>query len=479
LWGVADGGYPASRAPEMDFGEMKDLTRGSIVSHILNMAPPIVAGMVTIMICQLVDLYFVAGLGEAAVAGVAAAGNAGFLINGFMQVLGVGTVSLMAHAVGRKDRDDAGLIFNQAIVLSVLFGLLTLAVGALLARPYMRSVAADEATVEAGTTFLLWVMPALALQFVTQVMGAALRATGIVRPTMLVQAIAVIINIALAPVLIAGWGTGHALGVAGAGLASSIAVLVAVLMLFAYFQKFERYVRFAPAQWSPQLRQWSRILTIGLPAGGEFAIIFVWMGVIYYVLRDFGAAAQAGFGIGTRVLGLIQMPALGVALAAAPIVGQNFGAGDGDRVRETFVKAVSIVTAVMIGFTILAQWKAGLLLAGFSEDREAMAVAVGFLQLVSLNLVVQGVTFTCNSTFQGLGNTKPVLLSSASRLFFYAVPAIWLSTRPGFAIEHVWYLSIATTTLQAGLSLWLLRREFRKRLTPLARKVSPEPIAAE
>ena len=107
------------------------------------------------------------------------------------------------------------------------------------------------------------------------------------------------------------------------------------------------------------------------------------------------------------------------------------------------MKAVSIATAVMIGFTILAQWKPGLLLAGFSEDRETMAVAVMFLQLVSLNLVAQGLTFTCNSMFQGLGNTKPVLLSSAARLFTYAVPAIWLSTRPGFAIEHVWYLSIA------------------------------------
>ncbi len=454
---------------------MKDLTRGSIVSHILTMAPPIVAGMITIMICQLVDLYFVAEVSEAAVAGVAAAGNAGFLI----KVLGVGTVALMSHAVGRKDRADASLIFNQAIVLSVLFGLLTLAVGALLARPYMRSVAADEATVEAGTTFLLWVMPALALQFVTQVMGAGLRATGIVRPTMLVQVFAVMINIALAPVLIAGWGTGHAFGVAGAGLASSIAVLIAALMLFAYFHRFERYVGFEPAQWRPRFRQWKRIVNVGLPAGGEFAIIFAWMGVIYYVLRDFGAAAQAGFGIGTRVLGLIQMPALAVALAAAPIVGQNFGAGNGGRVRETFVKALAIATVIMIGFTILAQWKSALLLTGFSEDREAVAVAVQFLKLVSFNLVVQGVTFTCNATFQGLGNTKPVLLSSGSRLLFYAVPAIWLSTRPGFFIEQVWYLSIATTTLQAGLSLWLLGREFKKRLEPLQRKVSPEPVAAE
>ncbi|MGQ0682895.1 MATE family efflux transporter [Bradyrhizobium sp.] len=458
---------------------MKDLTRGSIVSHILSMAPPIVAGMITIMICQLVDLYFVAGLGEAAVAGVAAAGNAGFLINGLMQVLGVGTVALMAHAVGRRDRADANLVFNQSVVLSVLCGLLTLVVGAALARLYMRSVAADEATVEAGTTYLLWFMPALALQFVMQVMGAALRATGIVRPSMLVQVLAVILNIALAPVLIAGWGTGHALGVAGAGLASSIAVLIGVLMLFGYFHRFERYVRLTPAQWRPQLRQWKRILNVGLPAGGEFAIIFAWMGVIYYVLRDFGAAAQAGFGIGTRVLGLIQMPALAVALAAGPIAGQNFGAGNARRVRDTFVKAVLIATAVMIGFMILAQCWPGLLLAGFSKDRETMAVAMQFLQFVSLNLVAQGVIFTCHSMFQGLGNTKPVLLSSGTRLLTYAVPVIWLSTRPGFAIEHVWYLSIVTTTLQAALALWLLRREFRKRLAPPERKVSPEPMAAE
>jgi Na+-driven multidrug efflux pump len=108
-----------------------------------------------------------------------------------------------------------------------------------------------------------------------------------------------------------------------------------------------------------------------------------------------------------------------------------------------------------------ARW----LLFGFSSDRETVAVAAQFLQFVSLNLVSQGLIFTCNSVFQGLGNTRPVLLSSASRLVTYAVPAIWLSTRPGFAIEYVWYLSIATTTLQAVLSVWLLRREFGKRLS--------------
>ena len=448
---------------------MKDLTQGSIVSHILAMAPPIFAGMVMMLLCGLVDLYFVSGLGDAAVAGVAAAGNAGFLVNALMQVLGVGTAALIAHAVGRKDRADANLVFNQSLGLSVLCGLLTLVAGSVLARSYMRAVAADEATIEAGTTYLHWFMPALALQFALLVMASALRGTGIVRPTMIVQALAVAINIILAPVLVAGWGTGRAFGVAGAGLASSIAVLLGVVMLWRYFHRLERYVAVDRRLWRPQLAQWKRILNIGLPAGGEFAILFVYMAVIYYALRDFGAAAQAGFGIGTRVLGLIQVPAMAVAFAAGPIAGQNFGAGNSERVRETFRKVALIGTAVMIAFTVIAQWTPSLLLGGLARDSEMLAVGVLFLQMVSLNLVAQGLIFVCSSMFQGLGNTRPVLWSSGARLISYAAPVLWLSAKPGFRIEHVWYLSIATTTLQAALNLWLLRLEFGKRLVPAAR----------
>ena len=62
-----------------------------------------------------------------------------------------------------------------------------------------------------------------------------------------------------------------------------------------------------------------------------------------------------------------------------------------------------------------------------------------------------------------------MLFSSCARLLTYGMPVIWLSARPGFRIEQVWYLSIVTTTLQATLSLWLLRIEFRKRLIPRAR----------
>jgi putative MATE family efflux protein len=438
------------------------------VSHISVMAPQIFAGMIMMMLCGLIDLYFVAGLGDAAIAGVGAAGNAGFLINALTQILSVGTVALISHAVGRKDRADANLVFNQSLGLSAAGALFTLIAGGMLARSYMRSIAADDAVVEAGTTYLLWFMPALALQFVALVMGSALRGTGIVRPTVIVQATTVILNMLLAPVLITGWGTNLALGVAGAGLASSIAVATGVVMMWIYFHRYEHYVAINSALWRPQPAQWKRILSIGLPAGGEFAIIFVNMAVIYYALRNFGAAAQAGFGIGQRLLGLIHMPAISIAFAAGAIAGQNFGAGNSERVRETFKRVVLLGTAVMIAFTMVAQWKPELLLGGFSKDAETIAVGALFLRMISLNSVAQGLIFICSSMFQGLGNTRPVLLSSGARLLTYALPLLWLSTTPGFRIEHAWYLSIATTTLQAGLSVWLLHLEFRKRLLPLA-----------
>jgi putative MATE family efflux protein len=334
--------------------------------------------------------------------------------------------------------------------------------------PYMNSIAADAATVDAGTTYLIWFMPALALQFAMLAMSSALRGIGIVRPTMYVQALTVAINIVLAPLLILGWGTGYALGVRGAGLASSIAVAIGVFVLWVYFQKAANYLVLSTRPSRPRMMQWGRILSVGLPAGGEFAIMFAYMAAIYYALGDFGPAAQAGFSIGSRVLGLIQVPAMAIAFTAAPIIGQNFGAGNSDRVRETVRTVLVAVTVVMLVATFIAQWQPELLLKGFTQDDATIYEGTLFLKMVSLNLVAQGLVFVCSSTFQGLGNTRPPLISSTARLITYVIPTLWLSTQSGFRVEHIWYLSLATTTMQALLSLWLLRRELRLRLASRA-----------
>ena len=461
---------------------MKDLTQDSIVRNIVAMAAPIAAGMVFQTLYFLVDLYFVAGLGDAAVAGVGAAGTLMFVIMALTQVLGVGAVALIAQAVGRKDQADANLVFNQSLLFAFVCAGLTLLGGYALTDSYVRSIAADAATQEAGATYLYWFLPGLALGFAQVVMGSALRGTGIVKPTMAVQAFTVLLNTALAPVLIAGWGTGYAMGVAGAGLASTVSIAVGVLMLGAYFWKLEKYVGFHRELWRPRIAVWKRMLDVGLPAGGEFGLMFIYMGVIYWVIRDFGSAAQAGFGIGSRIMQSIFMPAMAIAFAAGPIAGQNFGAGQAARVRETFAKAVMLNSVVMIAVTVLLQWRPEALVGFFSEEPEVQAVGAGFLRMISWTFLAQGVVFTCSGVFQGLGNTRPAMLSSAVRLAMFVPLAIWLSLRPGFQLESVWQLSVATVWMQAAVSYWLLRGEFRRKLasspsTPAVRQ-APAAVAA-
>jgi putative MATE family efflux protein len=443
---------------------MRDLTQGPIAGHVLHMALPIAIGMLAQTLYFLVDLYFVAQLGDTALAGVGAAGIAMFVVMALTQMLGVGAMALISHAVGRKDPDDANLVFNQSLSLAAVCTAATLIGGYLLTGSYMRSIGADAATVAAGATYLHWFLPGLALQYLFIVMSSALRGTGVVQPTMVVQIVTVLLNALLAPVLIAGIGTGRPLGVAGAGLASTISVAAGVLLLTWYVVRLERYVHFRASLWRPRLGVWGRMIDIGLPAGGEFALMFIYMAVIYWVIRDFGAAAQAGFGAGSRLMQAIMLPAMAIAFATGPIAGQNYGARKYPRVRETFRSAAVTSSLLMFALTLACQWHPGWFVAGFTKDAEVIAVASRFLQIISWNFVASGLIFTCSGIFQGLGHTWPALASSGTRILTFALPAIWLASLPGLQLDHVWFLSVASAAIQMIVSLVLLHRVMRVRL---------------
>jgi putative MATE family efflux protein len=443
---------------------MKDLTQGSTTKIILSMAIPVAAGMIFQTLYLLVDLYFVAALGEKAVAGVGAAGTLLFMIMAITQVLGVGAVALISQAVGRKDQKHANLVFNQSLVLSAIGAIVTVIGGYLLARVYLGTITPDDDTLELGVTFLFWFLPGMALQFAMMAMASSLRATGIVKPAMLVQVFTVLLNTILAPILIAGWGPGPALGVMGAGLASTVSITVGVGLLTLYFFKLEKYVSFESGLWKPHYDIWSKMLDIGLPAGGEMALMFLYFSSVYWLIQDFGATAQAGFSIGGRVMQSIFMPAMAIAFAVGPIVGQNFGAGHKGRVREATYNGMILSTGLMLLVTLFFQWRPDVLIAFFTEDLEVIEVGAVFLQLISLNFIAQGIVFTASGVFQGLGNTRPALLSSAIRLVVFIPIAVFIRYQPNFEIRQVWYVSILAVTLQAIASYLLVRGEFTKKL---------------
>src|SRR6202158_3264937 len=222
---------------------MEDLTTGPLTRHLLKTTSFMLVTMIFQTLYFLIDLYWVGRLGTHAVAALGIAGNFPFIVLALTQMLGVGTTTVVSHAVGRKNRDDAQLMFNQAQVLAVVTGIAFLIVGMLVRLSYSRAMSADAETGALAAQYLLWFIPAMALQFLMVAAAAALRAVGNFKAGMVVGTGTVIINMVLAPFLIFGWITGHAFGVAGAGMSSLVAIVVAIIWFATYFLPKKSYLR--------------------------------------------------------------------------------------------------------------------------------------------------------------------------------------------------------------------------------------------
>lgn len=456
---------------------MKDLTKGPVGGHVLHLAAFITMSTLFQTLYFLADLYFVGRLGKEAVAGVGLAGNLMFVVLALTQSLGAGATSLIAQALGRKDRARAQLLFNQALALSLGAGLVFGVVAFALRGGYSRWLAADTATAVLSVQYLDWFVPALVLQFPLVAMGAALRGMGDVKVPTAIQVATVVVNIVLAPVLMFGWPTGTPWGVAGAALASLVSVALGCIGFALYFRREGSPVRFRTEDWRPQPVLWRELLRIGMPAGGEFALMSVYAVLVYSIIRPFGAAAQAGFGIGVRIVQSLFLPVVAIAFATAPVAGQNFGARLGDRVRRAFYSAAGMAAVLMLALTVVCRLAAAPLIRFFNADPAVVAFGSEYLRIIAWNFVASGVVFVSSSVFQGMGNTLPPLGSSALRLLLFAFPAYAISRRPAFQLWHVWYLSVASVTVQLCANTWLLHREFGRKLPPLAAP-GPQPIAA-
>lgn len=443
---------------------MQDLTTGSLTSHLLKTTSFMLVSMIFQTLYILVDLFWVGRLGTDAVAAVGLAGNLSFIVLAITQMLGVGATTLVSHASGRKDQEQAIFLFNQSQVLSMVVAILFLKVAMLTRHQYATSQAASEGMRIATEDYLLWFIPAMALQFAMVAMGAALRGTGNFRPGMIVQTATVIINIVLAPFLIFGWGPFPVWGVTGAAVSTFVAIVIGVVWLAFYFIDAKAYLRFHFGHWTPQYKVWWEMLKIGLPAGMEFALMGVYLAVVYAITKPFGAAAQGGFTIGLRVVQSAFLPVVALGFAVAPVAGQNFAARKGDRVRAAFKAAASMAGGAMLVAGIVLYTWAEPIMGIFTTDPEVIRVGVEYLRIVVFTFVASGVTFVVSSMFQALGNTVPSLLTSGLRLVLSVIPAVLLSRASGFHLTWIWYVGVIAVFIQMTVGLLMLQREFRLKL---------------
>ena len=452
---------------------MQDLTTGPVSRHLLKTSSFMLVTMVFQTLYYLVDLYWVGRLGKEAVAAVAIAGNMMFVVLAASQMLGVGTTTLVSHAVGRKDRDEALAVFNQSQLLAILVGAAFFTFATATTGIYIRSLSADAVIARLADDYLAYFIPALALQFGIVAMTAALRGIGNFKPGMVVQTATVVLNMVLAPIFIFGWGTGRPLGVAGAALATLVSIVLGSGWLLLYFLPADAFLRVTRHGWAPRPRVWVSIAKIGLPAGAEFALMAVYLFVVYNVIRPFGASAQAGYGIGQRVVQALFMPVVALGFSVAPVAGQNFGARKPDRVRETYWTALGMACGTMLVCTVLVYLAAAPMIRVFTADPSVVEVGAEYLRILSWTFVLSGVVFISSSIFQAMGNTLPSLVTSFMRIVLVTVLAFVLAPRPGFQIRWVWYLSVASVALQAALIAVLVRREFRVRLAAVGQAGPP------
>jgi Na+-driven multidrug efflux pump len=372
---------------------MQDLTTGSVSRHLVKTTSFMLVMMVFQTLYFLVDLYWVGRLGTAAVAGVAIAGNLSFVTLALGQMLGVGATTVISHAVGRRDQPEARRLFHQSLLLATAAGALFAAAGLALLGPYARAMAADAATAALAADYLRWFVPAMALQFPLGAMGAALRATGNFRPTMLVSTASVLLNMALAPFLIFGWGTGRAYGVAGAAISSLVAIVVGLAWLAWYFVPAGAYLRFDAAGWRPAPRRVAaharHRAAGGLRARDDGACTS---------RRLHGRAAVRRRGAGglrrrdARDPGRLHARG-GARLRGGAGGGQNFGAGLSARVRATFKDAALMASAVMAAFALLSHVAPDAMIRTFSDDPALVAVGADYLRIISWNYVASGLIF--------------------------------------------------------------------------------------
>ena len=185
------------------------------------------------------------------------------------------------------------------------------------------------------------------------------------------------------------------------------------------------------------------MLKIGLPAGAEFGLMAVYLFVVYVISRPFGAAAQAGFGIGLRLVQAGFMPVVALGFSVAPVAGQNFGARLGDRVSKTFSIAASMAVGCdgCVGGRLLLR-RGGDVQLFHSRSAGRSRSANEYLRIVAWTFVGSGLIFVSSSMFQAMGNTLPPLVASFARIAAGRGPRrSSMSRMPGFELRWIWYLS--------------------------------------
>lgn len=430
------------------------LTEGSIARALFNMAAPMTLGLLATMSFNIVDTYFVAGLGGDALAALSFPVPVIMFILSMAIGLGAGTSSVVARAVGSHDEQAIKNLITDSISLSACLSILLMLVGLFTIEPVFRALGADDRVLPLIKDYMfIWYFSAPML-VVPMVVMAAFRALGNTRLQAMIMISMAVLNAVLDPLLIYGWGIFPRLEVAGAAWASLIVRLLSLLVVF-YYLEIKQKLLVNPFRMERVKHSWKQILHVGLPASATNMIIPASGAVVIWLIARNGWEAVAGFGAATRVEAMALICFYALSAVIGPFVGQNVSAGHLHRVNGA--QNISARFCIAIGFSaaVLLALLSRPIAEIFSDNPLVVEVTRFYLLLVPFSYFAYGVVMVVNASFNGLGRPFPGVMLSSARVIFLLFPLAWLGNQL-WGVQGI-FVAIAAANLLAGVwaFLWI------------------------
>ena len=427
-----------------------------------NYAVPAIIAMTASSLYNIVDSIFIGhGVGPLAIAGLAVTFPLMNLSAAFGTLVGVGATTMISVLLGQKNYDIANKVLGNVVILNIIIGLLFMAVSLIFLDPILYFFGASENTITYAREYMQIILAGNAVTHLYLGLNSVLRASGNPRLAMSLTILSVLINIAVAPVLIF-WLD---MGIRGAGIATVLAQVIALIVILSYFSRKDRVLHFSRKIFRFDWRIAKDSLAIGLAPFLMNAAACVVTLFINQQLKKYGGDLAIGaFGIVNRISFLFIMVVMGLNQGMQPIAGYNYGRRNYTRVKGVMWKTVKYATAVTtIGFLIalLVPHQA---VSIFTSDRELIELSAKGLRMLTLAYVFVGFQMVASNFFQCLGMVNKAILLSMSRQLLFLIPCIYVLPL-FFGNIGVWVsfpISDFAAFIISAVLMWNLLRKFAK-----------------
>ena len=441
--------------------ELHDFTQGKILSPLLKFAVPVMLAMFLQSMYGAVDLLIVGKFASPAdVSAVSTGSQIMMTLTNLVSSFAMGTTILLGQQIGCGERKNGGRTVGTAIVMFAVLAVAMTAVLVLLA-PQISSIMNAPAEAFAKTVSYVRICGAGMLVIVAyNLIGCIFRGLGDSRTPLLTVAIACVCNIAGDLLLCAGLG----LGTAGAAIATVAAQMVSVVVSLAVIRKKELPFEMHRTDIRIHGKTLRRMAGLGAPIALQDLLVSVSFLIILAIVNAMGVTASAGVGVAEKVCAFIMLISSAFMQSISAFVAQNYGAGRMDRARKALHYGAAVSFVIGVGMFFLAYFHGDLLAGIFSSDAEVIAAAADYLRAYAIDCLFTSIFFCYTGYYNGIGQTRFVMLQGIAGAFGVRVPVSYLISRTANAtLFHIGLAtplsSIVQLLLCLGFMVYLKRKK--------------------